>query len=151
MTGSGTWRPLWPCGAPGSRRRSSSRGRSCARWARAYSWARTSCGCWATWAGDGLNQEPHHAEQRYHAPPAAQEALGEEAFAAAWAAGGDLPLEQPEIANASGGDGSDVGAVELVRPELPELSVSGVIATEGNSGTTDAVFQVRLSEPPPIP
>ena len=57
------------------------------------------------------------------------------------------PQDHPSIANASGGDGSDVGAVELAVSKL-ELSVSGVIATEGNSGTTDAAFQVRLSKPP---
>ena len=57
------------------------------------------------------------------------------------------PKDQPSIANASGGDGSDVGAVEL-ESILLELSVSGVIATEGDSGTTNAVFDVSLSEPP---
>ena len=48
--------------------------------------------------------------------------------------------------NAQGGDGSDVGAVELVTKPV-DVSVSGTTVTEGNAGTTDAVFTVRLSEP----
>ena len=49
--------------------------------------------------------------------------------------------------NAQGGDGSDVGAVELVTKPV-DVSVSGTTVAEGTAGTTDAVFTVRLSEPP---
>jgi Calx-beta domain len=47
------------------------------------------------------------------------------------------------IANVSGGDGSDIGAFEL-QPVL-SIIIDDVSVTEGNSGTTSAVFTVSLS------
>ena len=51
-------------------------------------------------------------------------------------------LADDQFPDASGGDGSDIGAFEL----QPELSINDVSVTEGNSGTTGATFTVSLSE-----
>lgn len=52
------------------------------------------------------------------------------------------PQNVPGVPNAPGGDGSDIGAVEATA-----LSVSDATVTEGDTGTTNAVFTVGLSGP----
>jgi Calx-beta domain len=58
------------------------------------------------------------------------------------------PHDLDNVANATGGDGSDIGAFELETPvfQTPVLAIDDVTVTEGNSGTTTATFTVRLSE-----
>ena len=57
------------------------------------------------------------------------------------------PYDDPAIANAPGGDGSDIGAFE-VRPATANpltLSINDITITEGNTGGTQATFTVTLS------
>lgn len=56
------------------------------------------------------------------------------------------PQDEPDVPDAAGGDGSDVGAVEALT-----LSISDTTVTEGDTGGTDAVFTVRLSRPASSP
>ena len=53
------------------------------------------------------------------------------------------PFDDPDVMNATGGDGSDVGSFEV--RQFPDLSVADVRLTEGTGGTADAVFSFRLS------
>jgi Big-like domain-containing protein/Calx-beta domain-containing protein len=53
------------------------------------------------------------------------------------------PQDDPLSANATSGDGTDIGAVEV---KVPKASIGDVSLTEGNGATTDASFTVRLSE-----
>ena len=59
------------------------------------------------------------------------------------------PVDNLSIANAAGGDASDIGAfeVQVVPPTLPTLSINDVSITEGNSGTKNLTFTVTLSSP----
>jgi CSLREA domain-containing protein len=57
--------------------------------------------------------------------------------------GESRPHDFPDIANATGGDGSDIGAFEVQLP--PELSIDDATVTEGT--TPEAVFTVRLTKP----
>lgn len=54
------------------------------------------------------------------------------------------PFDQPGIAIATGGDGSDIGAYEA-QALPPSLSINNVSVSEGNSGTSSATFTVSLS------
>jgi hypothetical protein len=58
------------------------------------------------------------------------------------------PRDFANVSNATGGDGSDIGAFELQTPVLqtPVLAIDDVTVTEGDSGTSNADFTVRLSE-----
>lgn len=53
------------------------------------------------------------------------------------------PQDDPSVANAINGGGSDIGAVEA---KVPEVSIGDVSLAEGTGGTTTATFTVRLSE-----
>lgn len=57
------------------------------------------------------------------------------------------PYNDPAIANATGGDGSDIGAFEARPDALPRLSINDITVTEGSSGNTQATFTVTLSAP----
>lgn len=57
------------------------------------------------------------------------------------------PQDDPDAANAAGGDGSEVGSVELETDPPPSLSIADASVTEGNSGTTNATFTLTLSRP----
>jgi hypothetical protein len=63
--------------------------------------------------------------------------------------GSPRPHDNPAIPNAAGGDGSDIGAVEM--PQPPELSVADVRLSEGTGTAAEAVFTVRLSGPYDLP
>jgi CSLREA domain-containing protein len=51
------------------------------------------------------------------------------------------PFDDPAVANASGGNGADIGAVER---HQPTLSVNDVSVSEGDSGSVTATFTVSL-------
>jgi hypothetical protein len=58
------------------------------------------------------------------------------------------PRDFDNVSNATDGDGSDIGAFELRTPVLhtPVLAIDDVTVTEGNSGTSNATFTVRLTD-----
>ncbi len=53
------------------------------------------------------------------------------------------PVDLPPYPNAAGGDGSDIGAFEVMA--LPTLSINNVTVKEGDRGTKAATFTVSLS------
>jgi hypothetical protein len=57
------------------------------------------------------------------------------------------PYDDSSIANAAGGDGSDIGAFEVRPAALPRLSINDITVTEGTGGNTQATFTVTLSKP----
>ena len=58
--------------------------------------------------------------------------------------GQSRPHDFTDIANATGGDGSDIGAFELQSGSA--FSINDITVTEGNSATTAATFTVSLIE-----
>ncbi len=56
------------------------------------------------------------------------------------------PYNNSAVPNASGGDGSDIGAYE---EQQPTISIADVSIAEGNSGPTNLVFTVTLSQSSP--
>src|SRR5207244_2776842 len=54
------------------------------------------------------------------------------------------PFDDAAIANASGGNASDIGAVER---NQATLSVDDTTVTEGDTGTVNATFTVTLLDP----
>jgi hypothetical protein len=58
------------------------------------------------------------------------------------------PHDFANVSNATGGDGSDIGAFELQTSVLqtPVLAIDDVTVIEGNSGTSNTTFTVSLSE-----
>ncbi len=67
--------------------------------------------------------------------------------------GAPLPTDQRGLPRAFDGNGDgraacDIGAFELNAQDLsPAISITDVTVTEGNSGTVNATFQVKLSAP----
>ncbi len=55
------------------------------------------------------------------------------------------PYDDPAIANASGGDGSDIGAFEQRPAALPKLNINDVTVAEGSGANSTATFTVTLS------
>ena len=55
------------------------------------------------------------------------------------------PHDDASIANAAGGDGSDIGAFEDQINHAPTLSINDVAKAEGDSGTSNLTFTVTLS------
>lgn len=55
------------------------------------------------------------------------------------------PYDNPSIPNASGGDGSDIGAYELIEPTAANVSVSGRVLTADGRGLRNAVVTITDS------
>lgn len=55
------------------------------------------------------------------------------------------PYDNPNIPNAAGGDGSDIGAFELAAPTAANISVSGRVLTADGRGLKNAVVTITDS------